>query len=101
MIFHLIITVLAGYGAHFSYYLTSRLGLGWSQLSAYTLGVLFCLPFVVAVHDELEDISSPRKRLVVSYLLAYLMFGIGTAAGWVTHPIQAPSIFVDDRNTGA
>lgn len=101
MVFLLLVTSLSGYVAHFSYYITSRLGNGWSQLAAYSLGVLFCLPFVVVIYEELGDIKSSSKRLVCSYLLAYLAFGSGTAAGWITHPIAGPSPFsMDDRGIG-
>lgn len=93
MIFHLIINLLAGFGAHFSYQLTGRLGNGWSQLSAYTLGVLFNLPFVVVVHDDLAGLEPASKRLVAAYLVSYLAFGVGTVLGWVAYPMQGPPIF--------
>lgn len=96
MIFDLLVTILAAYGAHFSYRLTSRLGNGWSQLSAYTLGVLFAFPFVLKIHSHLSDIKSPAKRLTTAYFLAYLFFGVGTVTGWILHPMQGPSIFMDD-----
>jgi polyferredoxin len=98
MILHLTITVACGYFAHFTYLLTGRLSCGWSQLSAYTLGVLFAFPFVAIIHNDLTDIKEPRKRLTAAYFLAYLAFGIGTAIGWVFHPMDSPVVaMMDDR----
>jgi hypothetical protein len=98
MIFHLLLTAIYGYFAHFSYLLTSKLSNGWSQLSAYTLGVLFALPSVIRIHKDLADIKNPTQRLVASYLLGFLAFGVGTVIGWVLHPMDAPSVMMmDDR----
>jgi hypothetical protein len=96
MILHLFAAVLAGYFAHYTYLLTSRLSNGWSQLSAYTLGVLFALPFVRMVHDDLAEVGNPAKRLTAAYLLAYLAFGVGTTIGWVLHPVDGPVVSMMD-----
>lgn len=98
MILHLLITVACGYFCHWTYLLTGRLSDGWSQLSAYTLGVIFAFPFVAIVHSDLADIEDPRKRLTAAYFLAYLAFGVGTAIGWNFHPMDTPTIaMADDR----
>lgn len=98
MILHLAMTAVCAYFAHWSYLLTSRLSNGWSQLSAYTVGVLFALPFVALLHEDLEEIEQPGQRLIAAYLLAYLAFGIGTAIGWIFHPVDGPNIaMMDDR----
>jgi polyferredoxin len=98
VILHLAIACACGYFAHWTYLLTGRLSNGWSQLSAYTLGVLFAFPFVAIIHNDLADIKEPKKRLTAAYFLAYLAFGIGTAIGWNFHPIESPTVaMMDDR----
>jgi hypothetical protein len=96
MILHLLLTFIAGYFAHFTYLITSRLSNGWSQLCAYTLGVVFCLPAVIVIYRDLSDITDPVKRLVSAYLLAYLAFGGGTGLGWFLHPIDHPIVSMMD-----
>lgn len=99
MIVHLLLGMMGGYFGHFTYMLTGRLSVGWSQLSAYTLGVVFAFPFVLVIHHDLEDIRKPSRRLTAAYFLAYLFFGIGTAVGWVLHPdLGGPVVpMMDDR----
>lgn len=98
MIAHLATTVVCAYFFHFTYLLTGRLSSGWSQLSAYTLGVIFAFPFVSIIHDDLADIKDPQKRFTAAYFLAYLAFGVGTAIGWNFHPIDPPMVaMMDDR----
>lgn len=83
---------------HQSYRLTSRLTNGWSQLSAYTVGVLSALPFVVLLHDDLEEVQDSSARLVYAYLLAYLAFGVGTVLGWLTCHIEGPQMLVSHED---
>lgn len=98
MIIHLLLGIMGGYFCHFTYLLTSRLSIGWSQLSAYTLGVCFAFPLVLVIYGDLADIKNPTKRLTAGYFLAYLAFGIGTAVGWVLHPVDGPHVpMMDDK----
>jgi hypothetical protein len=95
-LFHMGLSALAGYGGHQSYRVTRRFDNGWSQIVCYTLGTLFCLPFVVAIHQDLEEIRNPVKRLVIAYLLAYGSFGIGTVLGWYHFPFDGPMMAEPD-----
>jgi hypothetical protein len=83
LLFHFVLTSLWAYVAHYSYYYTSRLPNGWSQLSAYTLGTLALFPPIVIMHNDLRALKrDPLLRLTVAHALAYLAFGLGTVVGW-------------------
>lgn len=83
----LVIAALAGFAAHALRPALSRLSSGWRDLSAYAVGVLSTLPFIVLLYDDLDRLS-PRKRLISSYLLGFLSFGAGVSAGWLADTIQ-------------
>jgi hypothetical protein len=96
LIRHLCGIVLAAYWCHFTYLLTSRLSNGYSQMAAYTLGVIFAFPGIHLVHQDLEDIKDTKTRLAASYFLGFLAFGAGTGIGWQLHPMDPPHVHMMD-----
>ena len=71
--------------------LERTLGRGWLELACYAVGVILGLPFVLAIADEIREISSLRKRVVAAYLLSFLALGAGVGGSW----------FLDGLNEGA
>lgn len=96
LLFHLALAVFSGCVCHLSYHLTGSLPNGYSQLTAYTLGVSFAYPFVRVAYDDLDDIQEDGTRLLAAYFLAYLAFGAGTALGWRIYPLPGPNMHIDD-----
>lgn len=97
MIRHLLVIAVCGFFAHFTYYATSRLSNGYSQLAAYTVGVTLAYPAVEQIHEDLEGIKDRRTRLAAAYFLAYLAFGAGTGIGWQAVPMDHPIVpMLDD-----
>jgi hypothetical protein len=75
--------IAAGIALHQTASITGKIPHGWERLTAYVIGVEGTFPVFVVLMTRLGVPQDAIIRAGAAFQLAFLLIGIGVAAGWL------------------